>query len=74
MLKITAAEMRGSEMVFQRPRVQIPATTWWLTTICYGIGCLFLVWLKTARIYIYIYIYKIHKSLFWFFSRQGFSV
>jgi hypothetical protein len=40
-------------------RVQIPATTWWLTTICNEIGCLLLMCLKTATVYLHI----INKSL-----------
>jgi hypothetical protein len=40
-------------LLFQRPPVQFPATTWWLTTICNGIRCPLLVCLKTATVYSY---------------------
>ena len=41
-------------LLFQRTWVQFPATTWWLTTICNGVWCPFLVCLKTATVYSYI--------------------
>jgi hypothetical protein len=36
------------------PEFKIPATTWWLTTICNEIGCPLLVCLKTATVYLHI--------------------
>jgi hypothetical protein len=38
-------------LLFQRSWVQIPATTWWLTTICNGIRSPLLVCLKMATVY-----------------------
>ena len=36
---------KSTRLLFQRSGVQIPATTWWLTTTCNWIWCLFLcVW------------------------------
>jgi hypothetical protein len=41
-------------LLFQRSWVQVPATTWWLTTICKGIWCPLLVYLKIATVYSHI--------------------
>jgi len=40
-------------LLFQRSWFQIPATTWWLTTICNWIRCPLLVCQKTATVYSY---------------------
>jgi hypothetical protein len=41
-------------LLFQRSWVQIPATTWWLTTIRNETWCPLLVCLKTATVYLHI--------------------
>jgi len=50
---------KSTQLLFRRSRVQIPATTWWLTTICNEIWRSLLVCLKTATVYLHI----INKSL-----------
>jgi hypothetical protein len=40
--------VKSTRLLFLRSRVQFPATTWWLTTICNGIWCPLLVCLRTA--------------------------
>jgi hypothetical protein len=51
---------KSTRLLFQRSRVQIPATTWSLTTIRNKIWLPLLVCLKTARVYLQIII--INKS------------
>jgi hypothetical protein len=41
-------------LLFQRSWVQIPATTWWLTTICNEIRWPLLVRLNKATVYLHI--------------------
>jgi hypothetical protein len=50
---------KSTRLLFRRSGVQIPATTWWLTTIRNEIWCLLLGCLKTATVYLHI----INKSL-----------
>jgi hypothetical protein len=50
---------KSTWLLFQRSGVQIPATTWWLTTICNKIWLPLLECLKTATVYLHI----INKSL-----------
>jgi hypothetical protein len=50
---------KSTRLLFRRSRVQIPATTWWLTTICNKIWRPLLVCLKTATVYLHV----INKSL-----------
>jgi hypothetical protein len=38
-------------VLFQRSRVQLPSTTWWLITIYNGIRCPLLMCVKTATVY-----------------------
>jgi hypothetical protein len=45
---------KSTRLLFQRSGVQIPATTWWLTTIRNKIWCPLLVCLKTATVYLHI--------------------
>jgi hypothetical protein len=50
-----AGEMAQREehwLLFRRPWVQIPATTWWLTTTCNEIWWPFLACLKSATVYL----------------------
>jgi hypothetical protein len=49
-------------LLFRRSWVQIPAITWWLTTIHNEIWCPLLVCLKTATMYLYIIINKSFKK------------
>ena len=49
---------KSTRLLFQRSRVQIPATTWWLTTICDKIWRPLLECLKTATVYLHIIINK----------------
>jgi hypothetical protein len=56
-MTIGAGEMtqgRSTWLFFRRSRVQIPATTWWLTTIRNEIWHPLLVCLKTATVYLHI--------------------
>jgi hypothetical protein len=53
---------KSTRLLFRRSRVQIPATTWWLTTICNEIWCPLLVCLKTATVYLHIIINKSLKK------------
>jgi hypothetical protein len=53
------SEGKSTRLLFWRSRVQIPATTWWLTTICNEISRPLLVFLKTATVYLDV----INKSL-----------
>jgi hypothetical protein len=46
--------VKSTRLLFRRSWAQIPATTWWLTTICKGIWCPLLEWLKTATVYSHI--------------------
>ena len=57
--------MAQSWLLFQRSWVPIPATTWWLTTICNEIWRPLLVCLKTATVYLHI-INKSKKNQFFF--------
>jgi hypothetical protein len=52
---IIGAGVMAHWLLFQRSWVQFPATTWWLTTICNGIRCPFLVCLKRATAYSHTY-------------------
>jgi hypothetical protein len=45
---------KSTRLLFWRSRVQIPATTWWLTTIPNEIWCPLLECLKTATVYLHI--------------------
>jgi hypothetical protein len=45
---------KSTWLLFRRSRVQIPATIWWLTTICNEIWLPLLVCLKTATVYLHI--------------------
>jgi hypothetical protein len=45
---------KSTRLLFRRSRVQIPATTWWLTTIRNKIWLPLLVCLKTATVYLHI--------------------
>jgi hypothetical protein len=45
---------KSTRLFFQRSGVQIPATTWWLTTICNEIWLPLLECLKTATVYLHI--------------------
>jgi hypothetical protein len=45
---------KSTWLLFQSSRVQIPATTWWLTTICNEIWLPLLECLKTATVYLHI--------------------
>jgi hypothetical protein len=47
---------KSTRLLFRRSRVQIPATTWWLTTICNKIWLPLLECLKTATVYLHILI------------------
>ena len=47
-----------TRLLFRRSGVQIPATTWWLTTICNKIWCPLLECLKIATVYLHIIINK----------------
>jgi hypothetical protein len=49
---------KSTRLLFRRFEVQIPATTWWLTTIRNKIWCPLLVCLKTATVYLHIIINK----------------
>jgi hypothetical protein len=49
---------KSTRLLFWRSRVQIPATTWWLTTICKEIWLPLLVRLKSATVYLHIIINK----------------
>jgi hypothetical protein len=49
---------KSTRLLFWRSRVQIPATTWWLTTIRNKIWLPLLVCLKTATVYLHIIINK----------------
>jgi hypothetical protein len=49
---------KSTRLLFRRSRVQIPATTWWLTTICNKIWLPLLECLKTATVYLHILIRK----------------
>jgi hypothetical protein len=61
--KLGAGEMAQQvRLLFQRSLVQIPATTWWLTTMRNEICHPLLVCLKTAIVYLCIII---NKSLGW---------
>ena len=51
---------KSTQLLFWRSEVQIPATTWWLTTIRNKIWCPLLECLKTATVYTHI----INKSIF----------
>jgi hypothetical protein len=60
---------KSTRLLFRRSGVQIPATTWWLTTICNKIWLPLLECLKTATVYLHIinkYLKK--KSIF---QRKG---
>ena len=50
--------VKSTDWLFRRSRVQIPATTWWLTTIHNEIWCPLLGCLKTATVYLHIIINK----------------
>jgi hypothetical protein len=52
---------KSTRLLFRRSEFQIPATTWWLTTISSEIWLPLLECLKTATVYLYII--KINKSL-----------
>ena len=43
---------KSTQLLFRRSEVQIPATTWWLTTTRNEIWCPLLVRLKTATVYL----------------------
>jgi hypothetical protein len=45
---------KSTRLLFQRSGVQIPATTWWLTTIRNEVWLPFLECLKTATVYLHI--------------------
>jgi hypothetical protein len=45
---------KSTRLFFRRSRVQIPATTWWLTAICNKIWLPLLECLKTATVYLHI--------------------
>jgi hypothetical protein len=45
---------KSTRLLFRRSGVQIPATTWWLTTICNKIWRPLLECLKTATVYLHI--------------------
>jgi hypothetical protein len=45
---------KSTRLLFRRSGVQIPATTWWLTTICNEIWLPLLECLKTATVYLHI--------------------
>jgi hypothetical protein len=45
---------KSTRLLFRRSEVQIPATTWWLTTTRNEIWCPLLVRLKTATVYLHI--------------------
>jgi hypothetical protein len=45
---------KGTRLLFRRSEVQIPATTWWLTTTRNEIWCPLLVYLKTTTVYLHI--------------------
>jgi hypothetical protein len=45
---------KSTRLLFRRSEVQIPATTWWLTTICNEIWLPLLECLKTATVYLHI--------------------
>ena len=45
---------KSTRLFFQRSEVQIPATTWWLTTTHNEIWCPLLVRLKTSTVYLHI--------------------
>jgi hypothetical protein len=53
---------KSTRLLFRRSRVQIPATTWWLTTIYNKIWLPLLVCLKTATVYLHIIINKSLKK------------
>jgi hypothetical protein len=56
---------KSTRLLFWRSRVQIPATTWWLTTIRNEIWLPLLVCLKTATVHLHIinkYIFKKKKE------------
>jgi hypothetical protein len=45
---------KSTRLLFRRSKVQIPATTWWLTTTRNEIWCPLLECLKTATVYLHI--------------------
>jgi hypothetical protein len=53
---------KSTRLLFRRSRVQIPATTWWLTTILNKIWHPLLECLKTATVYLHIIINKSLKK------------
>jgi hypothetical protein len=65
---------KSTRLLFRRSRVQIPATTWWLTTIRNKIWLPLLVCLKTATVYLHIIINKsLKKKKKKFHARQMIS-
>jgi hypothetical protein len=51
-LERMAQWLRSTFLLFWRSWVQIPATTWWLTTICNEIWLPLLMHLETATVYL----------------------